>query len=46
MNALRVDSKQAWHRVLEIAQADQAITITVDRSARRHSYRTETIRPR
>jgi type II secretory pathway component PulC len=46
MNGLRIDSTDAWRKVLEIAQSDQAITISVQRSAAERSYRTETIRPR
>ncbi len=46
INGVRVDSMDAWQQVIQIAQNDLDITITVDRAARKHSYRTETIRPR
>ncbi len=46
INGVRVDSMDAWQQVIQIAQNDLDITITVDRAAHKHSYRTETIRPR
>ena len=46
INGLPVNSMDAWQQVIQIAQNDMDITITVDRAARKHSYRTETIRPR
>jgi type II secretory pathway component PulC len=46
INGVRVDSLDAWQQVIQIAQNDTDITITVDRAAHKHRYRTETIRPR
>jgi type II secretory pathway component PulC len=46
INGLPVNSMDAWQQVIQIAQNDTEITITVERDARKHSYRTETIRPR
>jgi len=46
MNGLRVNSMKAWQRVIEIAQNERSISITVERAAEQLGFRTRTIRPR
>ena len=46
INGLPINSMDAWQQVIQIAQNDTHIMITVDRDTRKHSYLTETIRPR
>ncbi len=46
INGVQVDSMEAWQQVIQIAQNDTDISITVERADHKHRYRTETIRPR
>jgi len=46
VNERPIDSMEAWQGLIEVAQNDLAITITVERAAKRLRFRTRTIRPR
>lgn len=46
MNGRAVDSMDDWQRVLEVAQNDRAIRITLERASNEIRYQTQTIRPR
>lgn len=46
VNDRPLDSMDAWQELLEIAQNDQTITITLERDARRLRFETRTIQPR
>jgi type II secretory pathway component PulC len=45
VNGRALDSLDAWQDLLEIAQNDQAITLTLEREARQLAFQTRTIRP-
>lgn len=45
-NGVQVNSMNAWQQVLEIAQRDLSVTLTVERAATELKFSTNTIRPR
>ena len=46
VNGLAIDSMDAWQKLVEIAQNDVDITLTLERDAKQLHFQTRTIRPR